>query len=68
MALIMIYESVGTAIRKVYGVLSCVVYTLIYNYVCIDYMSCQSNFFCDIANNPTFKETALNLLPGISIP
>ena len=38
MALIMIYETVGKDISKVYKVLSFVVYTLIDNYVCIEYL------------------------------
>ena len=38
MALIMIYENIRKEIRKVYRVLSCVVYTITENYVCIDYM------------------------------
>ena len=41
MALILIYDNIGKDIRKVYRVLSCVVYTLIYNYVFIYYLSCQ---------------------------
>ena len=45
MALIMIYENSGKDIIKVYRVLSCVVYTLIDNYVCIYYMSCQSKHY-----------------------
>ena len=40
MALILIYETVRTSIKKVFRVLSCVVYTLVDNYVCIDYLSC----------------------------
>ena len=34
-ALIMIYETVGVSIKKVIRVLSCIVYTLVDNYVCI---------------------------------
>ena len=46
---------------------SCVVYNLIENYVCIEYLSCQSKTLCGISNNPTFKETSFNLLLGIGI-
>ena len=35
MPLIMIYENNG-GIQKMYRVLICIVYTLMYNYVCID--------------------------------
>ena len=41
MALIMFYENNGEKTKKVYKVLSCVIYSLIDNYVCIDYLSCQ---------------------------
>ena len=40
-ALITIYENSVKCIRKVYRVSGCVAYTLIKNYVCIDYLSCQ---------------------------
>ena len=40
-ALIMFYKSKGKNPIKVYIVLSCVLYYLIDNYVCIDYLSCQ---------------------------
>ena len=68
MALIMIYENSGKYIRKVYRVLSCVVYTFIDNYVCIEYLSCQPKTLCGISNNPTFNEKCFNLLLGIGIP
>ena len=48
MAPIMIYKTGGKDIRKVYIVLSCVVYTIIDNYVCIDYLLCQSKTLCGI--------------------
>ena len=44
-----------------YKVLSCVIYTLIDNYVCIDYLSCKSKTLSNISSNPTFKDTGLNL-------
>ena len=64
----MIYENVGKDIRRVYILLSCVVYAIIDNCVCIDYLSCKLKTLCNIANNPTFKETTFNLLLGIGIP
>ena len=39
---IMIYETVGASIKKLYRVLRCIVYNIIDNYVCIDYLLCQS--------------------------
>ena len=56
MALIMIYETVGMSKTNVIIVLSCVVYTVIYNYVCIDYLSFQSKTLCNISKNTIFKE------------
>ena len=41
MALIMIYENIGEIRKKRYRVLSRVIYNLIENYVCIDYLLCQ---------------------------
>ena len=57
MALIMIYENNVKDRKTVYRVLCCVFNTLIDNYVCIDYLSCQSKTLCDISSNPTFKDT-----------
>ena len=48
MALIIIYENNGEIPKKLYRVLSCVVYNITENYVCIDYMSCQSEILRDI--------------------
>ena len=61
----MIYENSGKDIGKVYRVFSCVVYTPIDNYVCIDYMLCQLKKICSILRNLAFKETSFNLLLGI---
>ena len=41
MALIIFYENNGEDPKKLYKVLSCVVYSIIENYVCIDYILCQ---------------------------
>ena len=68
MALMSIYENNEKDTKTVYRVLNCVVYNLIDNYVCIDYLSCQSKTLCGISINPTFKETSFNLLLGIGIP
>ena len=68
MALVMIDENVGMSINKLFRVLSCVVYTPMDNYVCIDYLLCQTKTLCEISKNITFKETNLNLLLGIGIP
>ena len=41
MALIMIYNTDGISIKKLFRVLSCVIYTLLDNYFCIDYLTFQ---------------------------
>ena len=68
MALILIYENNGENPKKMYRVLSCVVYTLIYYYVCIGYLPCQLKTLISISCNPTFKNTCFNILLGIGIP
>ena len=67
MELIMIYDNNGGNSKQVYRVLSCVVYYLIENYVCIDYLSCQSKTLKSISSKPTFEETSFNILLGIGI-
>ena len=54
LALIFFYEDNGEKLKKVYKVLSCVVYYLIENYVCIDYLLCQSKTLSSISSKPTF--------------
>ena len=68
MALIMIYENNGDIPKQLYRVLSFVVYSLVYNYVCIEYLSCQSKTLSSISSKPTFKDTSFNILIGIGIP
>ena len=48
MELIINNENNGKDTIKMYRVLICVVYTLIDNYVCIDYLSCQSEILFEI--------------------
>ena len=50
MAIIMIYENNGGNAKKVYRVLSCVVYSIIDNYVCIEYLLCQSKTLSSISS------------------
>ena len=54
--------------KRLYIVLSCVVYNLTENYVCIDCLSCQSKILSNISSNPTFKDKGFNLLLGIWTP
>ena len=50
MALIIIYENNGEIPKTLYRVLSCVVYSLIDNYVCIEYVLCQSKTLRSISS------------------
>ena len=68
MALIIFYENNGLKPKKLYRVLSCVVYALIDNYFCIDYISCQPKTLRSISSKPTFEQTNFNILLGIGIP
>ena len=48
--------------------LSCVLYYLIDNYVCIDYLLCQLKTLSSISSDRICKQTSLNILLGIGIP
>ena len=67
-ALIIFYVSKVTEPKKVYRVLSCVIYYLIENYVWIDYLSCQPKTLSIISSNRIFKQTSFNILICIVIP
>ena len=68
MVLVIIYENNGGYAKKVYIVLIFVVYSLIDNYVCIDYLPCQSKTLGSISSKPTFQDTSFNILLSIGIP
>ena len=51
-----------------YRVLICVVYSLIDNYICIEYLQCQPKTLRSISSKPTFEKTSFNILIGIGIP
>ena len=42
MALIFMNDNNGVKPKKMYKVLTCVLYSLMENYVCFDYLSCQA--------------------------
>ena len=52
---------------KVYRVLSCVLYYIIKNYVCIDYLCCQSKTLRSIYYDKKFEQASYNILLGIDI-
>ena len=68
MALIMIYDDNEEIQKLMYRVISCVVYSLIDNYVCIDYLLCQSKVLRSISSQPTFEDTRFSILLGVVIP
>ena len=68
MALIMIYENNGVNAKQMYGLLSFVVYSLIENYFCIDFLSCQSKTLSSVSSKPEFEDTSFNIWLRIGIP
>ena len=53
-AIIIFCDNKGIKPKQFYGVLSCVIYSLIKNYVCIDYLSFQSKTLSSISSNGIF--------------
>ena len=53
--------------KKMYKVLSCVIYSLIENYVCIDYLWCQSKTLIFVSSKPKLEQTSFNILLVIGI-
>ena len=43
LTLVIYYETIHKNSMEYFKVLSCVIYTIIDNYVCIDYLACQYN-------------------------
>ena len=68
MALITIYENNGVKAKKMYRVLIFVVYSLIDDYFCIDYLSCKSKTLSSISSKPRFGKTSFNILHSIGAP
>ena len=48
--------------------LSCVLFSVIRNYFCIDYLYCHSKTLSFISSDKIFKEASYNILLGIGIP
>ena len=63
----MFYDNRTTNPTKVFRVLSCVVYSVIENYVCIDYLGCKSKKLNIICSDKIFKDWRYKELPGIGI-
>ena len=54
-ALVMFYDNITKYATEVYRVLGCVLYSVIDNYVCIDYLCCQSKLIIDISRDKFFR-------------
>ena len=67
LALLMFHETRGEKPKKYFRVLSCVIYTIIEHYVCIDYLACQF-FFNEITVGSKHGEKIPNKILGIGIP
>ena len=52
---------------KVYRVLSCVLYSFIENYFCIDYLCCHYKILIVISSDKIFEEVSYNELLGIGV-
>ena len=59
LALVMFYETRHKNTTEAFRVLICVIYTIIENYVFIDYLSCQSKQLIDMGINRKYLEKVL---------
>ena len=63
----MFYENRTTNQTNVLRMLSCALYCVIENYVCIDYHCCQSKTISDISSDKVFEDKSYNEFLGIFI-
>ena len=66
--IVMFYETKTKNLAKLYSVLSYVLYYVIENYVCIDYLCCHSKKLSVISSDKMFEEDSYNEFIGIGIP
>ena len=66
--LVIFYETRNKNAMKYFRLLSCVMYTIIDNYVCIDYLACQSNKLSVICMDRKYLGNSFNKFFGIGIP
>ena len=64
----MFYETISKKPKKSFRVLRCVIYTIIDNYVYIDYLACQSKKLSEISVDSKYVEKDFNRILGIGIP
>ena len=72
LALVIFYESGKTIIRKLFRVLSCVIYTIIDKYFCIDYLGSDKSKLSGLkigcTGSSKHNDMYYNNLLGICIP
>ena len=68
LALVIFYETRHKNATKYFRVLSCVIYTIIDNYVCICYLACQSKKISVICMDRKYLEIFFNKFLGVGIP
>ena len=56
----MFHDTRGGKHEKYFRVFSCVIYTIIVNYVCVDYLACQSKQLCEITMGSKHGERVQN--------
>ena len=66
-ALVMFYDNITTNPMKLFRVLGFVVYSVIENYVFIEYLGCQSKYLSLICFDNIFADRNYNELLGIGI-
>ena len=70
--LVVFYEFGGINPRKMFKVLSCVIYTIIYRYICIDFLGTEKKKISELRLGYTFQTKHdgmdYNNLFGIDIP
>ena len=49
-ALVMFFENIRNSAKKMYRVLSCVLYSIIEKHICIEYLCCESRIISDISS------------------
>ena len=54
--------------KKPFKVLSCVIYTILDNYVCIDYLACQWRKLSEVSVDGKYSVKYFNKFLGIGIP
>ena len=68
LALLMVFETINQNSTRAFIVLSCVIYTIIENYVFIYYTACQSKKLSDNCIDRKYSGKSFNELLGIYIP